>query len=58
MITVPTMNSVTTRQAQMALAAVELRRTCGAYAARRFAHKQGRGVFRLYTLACQLEVVQ
>ena len=42
-------------QAQMALKAVALRKTCGRYAASQFARKNG--VSGLYRLALQLEAV-
>ena len=43
-------------QAQMALKAVALRKTCGRYAASQFARKHG--VSGLYRLAQQLEAVK
>lgn len=43
-------------QAYLAFKALAMRGTCGSYAARRFAHKNG--VLRLYTLACQLQAVE
>ena len=43
-------------QAAHALKAVEIRNTCGRYAASRYAEKHG--VRSLYRLACQLSAVQ
>lgn len=44
--------------ARLALRAVLLRKTCGAYAARRFALKNGSEVLSLYRLALQLEAAK
>ena len=45
-----------TKQAQIAIRAASLRRTCGHYAARRYVINRG-GSLAAYRLACQLQAV-